>query len=98
MRTILGFRPCLGPGCTRQVPQLQGCRRHETCSNACRQRLYQQRKRERAEAMCRVLWQHWPEGVQQCLEAILDQNGPTLATQTARTINDVCCPGDRMPL
>ncbi|HLW00100.1 MAG TPA: hypothetical protein VKT82_15635 [Ktedonobacterales bacterium] len=85
-------RTCLGLGCSKPVDQTKGRRQRDTCSDACRQRLCQQRKRERAQARCRALWQGWPDPLRACLELILTRSGPALAAQTARTINDVCCP------
>ncbi len=88
MKQVVRDIPCAGPGCTRQVAQQKGRRRRDTCSHACRQRLCQQRKRERALAACRALWQEWPDPLQECLEAILRRGGPALATRMAHTINE----------
>lgn len=97
MCEVIQYVPCAGPGCTGQVAQRRGCRPKHACSNACRQRLCQQHKRERVQAACRALWQHWPEPLRACLEAILKRGGPDLAAQTAQTIKAVCGPLGSMP-
>lgn len=90
---IVVTRPCMGPGCSKQVTQTPGRRQKDTCSPACRQRLCQQRKHDREWSACRRLWLDWPAPLGASLEAILDQTGPVLAAQVAQAIHQTCCPG-----